>query len=123
MIIATVIGEKRLTSFLKAFTVGLPFIADETVHIAAEQIAEYGRDFVPVDTGATRESIRTEKSSDGWWVIADRGGDHPGVPVFLEFGTIKMQERPFFRPAVEIVTGTSAVSAEVKAVGGLFKMG
>lgn len=122
MITATVIGAGRLTTFLNAFTVGLPFIADETVHIAAERIAEYGRDFVPVATGATRESIRTEKSSDGWLVIADRGGDHPGVPAFLEFGTVKMAERPFFRPAVEIVTGTSAVSAEVKAIGGLLKM-
>lgn len=119
MIIGRLIGGKLVHAHLGILQAKIPKKADEAVEITAERIAGYARDFVAVDTGKTLESIRVERHGSSWWVVADRGGDHPGVPAMLELGTRHMEARPFFRPAIELVIGTSSAATDIRTIGGL----
>lgn len=122
MITATVIGSRGLRAKLRSIASGLPVRSDNAAKIAAEYVAEYARGFVAVDTGKTKTSIRVERGSNSWLVIADRQGDASAVPVFLELGTRNMEARPFMQPAVDLVISTNAVGSEVRAIGGLLKV-
>ncbi len=73
----------------------------EVIEQTASDIEQSMKDFVPVDSGITQESIRTELSESG---LAARIG--PKKPKgfkahWLEFGTVKMSARPFMVPAYE----------------------
>ena len=57
---------------------------------------------VPVDTGALQASIRqTVSAKSGKWIgrVATKGIPYASM---IEFGTSKMQARPFMRPAINL---------------------
>ena len=70
------------------------------VGISAVRVAQRARELAPEDTGLLKREIRSEHVD---------GSLEAGVGVsklawywgFLEFGTVKMSARPFFRPAAE----------------------
>ena len=119
MITAQLIGGKKLVAKLAAASAGVVRGGDAAAEMAAKYVAEYARDFVARDTGKTEMSIRVEGASFGYKVIADRLGDASAVPVFLEFGTARMDARPFMRPAIDLVVGTELVGAQIRTTGGL----
>ncbi len=53
----------------------------------------------PVRTGALRNSIRSEMEDEFTAVI----GAYMPYAIYVEFGTRKMEARPYLRPAVEVV--------------------
>lgn len=72
--------------------------AIETALIAcAEQAIDYATDIVPVDTGNLRNSITKEYDKSEHVVYI--GTDVEYAP-YVEFGTYKMEARPYLKPAV-----------------------
>lgn len=61
----------------------------------AEAIAQRARSLVPVQTGATRASIRVTGSG------AERTVTAGGAAPYLEFGTSSMAPHPFLYPATD----------------------
>lgn len=119
MIIGSLTGKKSLYIHLRALQSGIFKGGNEAVELAAEQVAEYARDFVATDTFQLKESIRIERTSWGWQVVADRSGNAPEVAFFLEYGTARMAPRPFMQPAVDLVVSTSDIGAQIRVTGGL----
>lgn len=70
---------------------GEQYVADHVL----PQIAEAAKRIVPVDTGELHDSIHTEVSDQGMFVVAS--ADHA---VFVEQGTSKMAAQPYLRPAM-----------------------
>lgn len=68
------------------------------VAIAAHNVERRAKDWVPVDTGATKNSILPRFSEGG--MVAEIGPTTAYAP-FLEFGTRFMAARPFMIPALE----------------------
>jgi HK97 gp10 family phage protein len=71
------------------------------VGLSSLRIARRARELVPVDSGFLKSEIDTEHDSgslEGHVGIRSRGGFYWG---FIEFGTVHMSARPFFRPAAE----------------------
>lgn len=66
----------------------------------AEIVAEFARQYVPVDTGELQDSI--EAVQDGMGAHVEAGTDH-ALPI--EFGTSRMAAQPFMRPAVSRARG------------------
>ena len=77
----------------------------KAVEIAARHIETKAKDKVPVDTGATKNSIMARPAetfgSIFGSVTAWRIGPTTEYAPFLEFGTVYMKERPFLIPALE----------------------
>ena len=119
MITATLTGQKSLYAKLRALQTGIGKGGDEAAEKAANYVTEYARDFVAVDTTKLQESIRVEKTSWGYQVVADRSGDSPEVAFFLEYGTARMSPRPFMQPAVDLVVSSNEIGAEIRVTGGL----
>lgn len=70
---------------------------------------------VPVDTGATKNSIRSRVVN----VFSRRIGPSTSYAIFLEFGTFRMAARPFMVPALNAVrapfiAAMSAIYARVR---------
>jgi len=96
------------TSKLDAIARNLDVNTDDILNSAAFDVETLAKTMAPVDTGALKNSIETEKKSHGlYWV-------HDGVEygVYQELGTYKMAAQPFMVPAVEQVA---------KNIGDLFK--
>jgi HK97 gp10 family phage protein len=74
--------------------------SEAVVRLSAEQIARSAQDRVPRDTGALHDSIHTEDTDEGTYVVA--GGDE-GVFYghMIEFGTVDSPAHPFLIPAAE----------------------
>ena len=70
----------------------------DVVQVAARNIEVRSKKLVPVDTGATRASITPTISEDG---LEARIGPTTLYAPYLEFGTARMEARPFMRPALE----------------------
>ena len=83
------------------------------VSIAAHNIERRGKEKVPVDTGATKDSIQPEFGSQG---LSARIGPSTTYAPFLEFGTHRMAARPFMVPALELERGPF-IEAIKKVVG------
>lgn len=67
----------------------------------AEEIAEEARERVPVRTGALRDAIHVRRSGPAQYdVVAGDGDSFYGH--FLEFGTERLEERPFLEPAADM---------------------
>lgn len=50
-----------------------------------------------VDTGTLKNSIKAMKQRDRYWIV----GAGVEYSAYLEFGTVRMEARPFFKPACE----------------------
>lgn len=70
----------------------------KVVQIAAFNVERRSKDLVPVDTGATKNSIAARFSRGG--LEAEIGPTTEYAP-FIEFGTTRMAARPFMTPALE----------------------
>lgn len=83
----------------------------------AGDIADTAKALVPVDTGATKNSIGVDvnQSGEAGTVSAVVGPTTEYAP-HLEFGTVNMQPYPFMGPAAEMHTPT--FEAAVAALGG-----
>ena len=76
----------------------------KAVEIAARHVETKAKAKVPVDTGATKNSINSnpaEATGIFGTVTAWRVGPTTEYAPFLEFGTVYMKERPFLIPALE----------------------
>ena len=76
----------------------------KAVEIAARHVETKAKAKVPVDTGATKNSITAQPAEAGGLcgpVTAWRGGPTTEYAPFLEYGTIHMKARPFLIPALE----------------------
>ena len=87
---------------LEGYTRGLDRLLRNVVSVTAFNVEGKAKDKVPVDTGATKNSIAPN------FPIEDRGltariGPSTDYAIFLELGTHKMAARPFMVPALEAV--------------------
>ena len=71
--------------------------AADAVESAARECEGWAKVFVPVDTGATRNSIDAQAEDDLTWVVAP----HTDYALFLELGTHGRAARPFMAQAAE----------------------
>lgn len=82
-----------------------PVIQAITLDVAnqiGQLLVDRAREYVPVDTGATRDSIayRIESSGDQIHIII---GAYTSYALFIELGTVHWSGQPFLRPAVDSV--------------------
>ena len=87
------------TRVLDAIAKGLDKNNDQVLASVAFQVEAEAKVRAPVDTGALKNSIHTEKKKPGLYWVAD--GVEYGV--YQELGTHKMSAHPFMKPAVERV--------------------
>jgi HK97 gp10 family phage protein len=69
---------------------------EDLVQLVARNVEKRAKDVVPVDTGATKNSIYVDL--DG---LSARVGPTTEYSPFLEFGTVHMSARPFMIPSLE----------------------
>jgi HK97 gp10 family phage protein len=75
--------------------------ASEVAHTSL-RIANRAAQMAPVDTGTLRRDITWTTTGDG---LSGGAGLHSNAAFywrFIEYGTVKMPARPFFRPAAEM---------------------
>jgi len=97
---ATSVGGVTLdTRRLDEIARGLDMNTDQVLMALAFQVEGEAKKRAPVDTGALRNSIMTNKKGKGWYWVQD--GVEYGI--YQEFGTRKMAAQPFMVPAVEAV--------------------
>ena len=69
---------------------------EELVRLALAAGVEAARRYVPVDTGALRDSIRSEQDgSEGEY------GSDLEYSIYVEMGTSKMSAQPYLRPSID----------------------
>jgi len=81
----------------------------EALDKISEKIRDDAKGFAPVDTGALRKSIRTEKKgklqvsiiAGGGGVINPKTGREVDYAGYVEFGTSRMSPQPYMQPALE----------------------
>jgi HK97 gp10 family phage protein len=73
-------------------------VADEI----GRALVERARELVPVDTGATRDSIayRVEQAGGQVHIIL---GAYTEYAIFIELGTVHWSGQPFLRPAIDSI--------------------
>lgn len=103
----------------KQYKAGVHLQAEKIADEIASRISDAAKDFVAVDTGKTKSSIRWERRGDLAVVVADRHGERPEVPIYLEIGTFKMAARPFLKPAADIVMSSAGLLRISGELGGL----
>lgn len=106
------------TPTLDRLQAGLAGVIDQGIADAASAIVIRAQEFVPVDTGALRDSIHVEgaEGSETRTVIAGGGDVHYAAAI--EYGTRFSAAQPFFTPAVEEVDVAGFVRARVDALIG-----
>jgi len=70
---------------------------NDVIQVAARNIEGRSKQLVPVDTGATKNSIEARPQGRMEWRI----GPTTDYAPFLEFGTVYMKERAFMVPSAE----------------------
>ncbi len=119
MISVTLANKAKVLAKLAGYKAGLEVRGGNIEEELAQEIALVAMDFVAVDTGKTKSNIYHERRDGAWAAVADRGGDHPDVPVYLEFGTRYMAAQPFMVPAADVVLATGGLGEVTRSVGGL----
>lgn len=100
------VGDKQLKKNLEAINRSARGRAlRKAARTGAEEIVKEAKRQVPVDTGKTRQYIRswlTERRSDSVTAaVGVTAKTRAHVAKFLETGTSKMAARPFLRPAID----------------------
>ena len=98
------VSVKLDTTVLDNIMRDLDINTDEAVQSVAYDVEGDAKIKAPVDTGALKNSIHTEKQKSKLYWVAD--GVNYGV--YQELGTYKMAAQPFMGPAVEVVAGRLA---------------
>lgn len=119
MIGVTVHGAGRIRGRLTKSASGLDARMTKAIEGFAEDVVLIAKDEVAVESGKTRDSIRVETVGKNVFIIVDRGGDRPIVPIVLEFGSRFMAARPFLAPALRLGISQGLLKKNVKEVGGL----
>ena len=104
-----IVGFRELEDKLSNLDVKLKRALEEALEEIAEKIRDDAKNFVPVDTGSLKKSIRVEKEGDlqvsvvagGGGVINPRTGREVDYASFVEFGTSRMSPQPYMQPALE----------------------
>lgn len=104
---------------IKQMAAGLELKEDAITAMLAEETVTVSKDLVAIDSGKTKDSIRREKRGKDMYVVVDRDGDKPEVPIYLEIGTHKMAARPFLVPALNMVLASGGLTRATKMSGGL----
>jgi len=73
--------------------------ADRVIASIAHQVEAEAKQLAPVDTGALKNSLHTDREGQAHYIVAD--GVEYGI--FQELGTSRMAAHPFMVPAVESV--------------------
>jgi HK97 gp10 family phage protein len=89
------------TRMLDAIAAKLDMNTDKVLQSVAFQVEAEAKIRAPVDTGALKNSIHTERKKAGLYWVADS----VIYGIFQEFGTHRMSAHPFMVPAVEKVRG------------------
>lgn len=98
----------------KAGTVGTR--GAQVVRRNAARIEQLSKQLVPVDTGATKNSIGVDTAGDGRFAaITATIGPTTGYAHFLERGTSRRAPRPFMVPALNRVTPGFVADCEALA--------
>jgi HK97 gp10 family phage protein len=98
------------TKVLDKFAASLGQSTDQAMSGIAHQVEGEAKNLAPVDTGALKNSINTQKLSEKHYIVAD--GVEYGI--YQELGTKKMSAHPFLIPAVELVK--NYIEAAVKRI-------
>lgn len=104
---------------LKQHAAGLELREMAIMGALADEMVVVAKDLVAIDSGKTQDSIRKERRGREMYVVVDRNGDKPEVPIYLEIGTHKMAARPFLVPAANLVMAGGGELRASKMVGGL----
>ena len=104
-----ILGLKELEEKLSNLEEKLSRALNEALEEIAEKILDDAKNFAPVDTGALRKSIRTEKKgklqvsvlAGGGGVINPKTGREVDYAGYVEFGTSRMAPQPYMQPAFE----------------------
>jgi len=104
-----ILGLKELEEKLSNLEEKLSRALNEALEEIAEKISDDAKNFAPVDTGALRKSIRTEKKgklqvsvvAGGGGVINPKTGREVDYAGYVEFGTSRMAPQPYMQPALE----------------------
>lgn len=90
-----------LRSRLDTIALSLDEEIKPALRVAAEMIEDGAKARVPVDSGALKDSIRTDARDDGYAVLV--GDSDTFYAWMVEAGTVRTPARPFLLPAVEAV--------------------
>lgn len=87
------------TRILDKFARSCNMSTDQAVRAAALQVEGVAKNLAPVDTGALKNSIHTERKGEMEYTV----GDGVEYGIFQELGTHKMPAHPFLIPALKRV--------------------
>lgn len=97
-------GHKKIDKLFKQLTDKVQKkVVKKAMRKGMKPVLDEVKQNVPVDTGATKKDIKIragKRSRDRIEVQVSSKNDNY-IPKFLEYGTSKMQARPFYRPAFE----------------------
>lgn len=100
----------RLAADLGSSSTRITTLASQVVRKAALDVEAKAKAAVPVDTGATRNSIGVDVTGDGGLQAAV--GPTTSYAPYLENGTRRMRARPFMAPALDAVTPAFVTAME-----------
>lgn len=104
------------TAGLKRIRAQLDGALDRGAARGASMIADLARQFVPVDEGDLRDTIRvTPKpgSGKGQYSVA-AGNKDVNYAGFVEFGTVDSPAQPYMRPAHDAIDVSAEVAEELR---------
>jgi len=108
-----IIGMNRLFARLGRAEDSLESKTVEGLSEVADRIVQDAKGIVSVDTGSLQKSIRKEDTvsqgyihgvsvvAGGGGIINPKTGREVNYAAYVEYGTSKMQSKPFLRPALE----------------------
>lgn len=94
-----VVGRERLIKRLKSVLLDTRDGVREEAEEAANRIQRRAKEFVPVDTGRLRDSIRVTQTGKASFNVGP--GDEVEYAEYVEFGTSRSPAQPYMRPALE----------------------
>lgn len=94
-----VVGRERLIQRIKEALLDVREGAQDETRQVAEHIQRRAKEFVPVDTGRLRDSIRITQTGKAAYNVGP--GDEVEYAEYVEYGTSRTPAQPYMRPAIE----------------------